>query len=725
MGPLLDAVLLDARATVAAASRKILAGGLEYVAVRRSAGLFVFWYVRSAQEVVDRIAACPPDMPLAIALDLHEHQASPVQDRAIEPAAPPPAADAVVIDGGEFLGIRRAGALPDAGLPDGPLAPATPAIRSAPQPPAAAPPASDGRPDRVRPPRKPSSRKIRTFGVPAPAGDELFGVLQGAADPLAPPQVMPAAPFTAYPQMDMPAQLAGGEAFNLVIGLGAGAQAGTLGGPFTIVPLPSQIEHFDLDLMVVADGFELPQGYRYRLRVERQHPEAHSVSVAMVAPAASADPLLTTVSVIYFHRNIPCGTAARRVAVLAAGGVAAGPSLGNGSLWTAPDASAGGSLNLSADTPPIDLVVTISKPDGNSASGQFLWSFASPHAVDLPPKPLPCDLGTDARDLGTKVIEGIQNSESQGMVDLEIAGLASSIRDKIPGALWPLLAQLSQILGPQRTPSVLFLTAESHVPWELALVDPPLDATAPPYLGCQVDMGRWPLNASGSPALPPAASIDVKQFAVVVGDYAARSGWRKLNEAELEGSAITQRYGAIRLKAAPPEMRQLLTASLPLAQAPGGAEAVHFACHGEALQGHVLDAAIILDAGQRMSPMWLAAAPLGKQNRPFLFLNACQVGRAGELLGGFSGFAGESLKGGFRGFLAPLWSVDDGIAHAIAIEFYERAFGAGGKPPQPVAAILRDLRRRFAPATEKNSSTRLAYVFYGHPGLTLHRLQEN
>ena len=37
-----------------------------------------------------------------------------------------------------------------------------------------------------------------------------------------------------------------------------------------------------------------------------------------------------------------------------------------------------------------------------------------------------------------------------------------------------------------------------------------------------------------------------------------------------------------------------------------------------------------------------------------------------------------------------------------------------------MAEVLREMRARFAD-TEPNSLTRLAYVFYGHPGLTLQR----
>ena len=50
-----------------------------------------------------------------------------------------------------------------------------------------------------------------------------------------------------------------------------------------------------------------------------------------------------------------------------------------------------------------------------------------------------------------------------------------------------------------------------------------LIADAPPLLGCQVNLGRWPLDHS---ELPPRAHIEVQHMAAVVGDYAARSGWR-------------------------------------------------------------------------------------------------------------------------------------------------------------------------------------------------------
>ena len=42
---------------------------------------------------------------------------------------------------------------------------------------------------------------------------------------------------------------------------------------------------------------------------------------------------------------------------------------------------------------------------------------------------------------------------------------------------------------------------------------------------------------------------------------------------------------------------------------------------------------------------------------------------SGELLGEYAGFAGASISAGFSGFLAPLWSVDDDVAHGIVAMF--------------------------------------------------------
>jgi hypothetical protein len=68
-----------------------------------------------------------------------------------------------------------------------------------------------------------------------------------------------------------------------------------------------------------------------------------------------------------------------------------------------------------------------------------------------------------------------------------------------------------------------------------------------------------------------------------------------------------------------------------------------------------------------------------------------------------------------------LWEVDDKVAHDIALEFWKRALPPGGGKAQPVGEILRDLRSKYSGAAAEPESTYLAYVYYGHPQLTLQR----
>lgn len=762
-----DAVLLDGGQSVASAREKIERSGLTLVAVRRTEGLIVFWYAFDAAYVLNRIAENDDHTSIKVALDLHEYQASPVHDLSRKSSFDLEKTDVVIMNNGKFIGIQPAlmiavkidllhpsiniknefsldnidfeeedvddsklnfqistprpdsGAVdrvvinPDFGVSHEIKVSTFGSERTA----SANPDINAARISRTKP-RLGARPSIRVRTVDA---EHKVKVKPDNKRSATKPTVV-TRPFTAYPKLEAPDQISSREAFTVVIGLASKPQENTIGGPINI-EISRNIEKFILDLMVIADGFEMPKGCRFELEVERAHVEAQFISVPLIAPEVIEDALLTTISVVYFFEKLPCGTAGRKISVAPVGkGILSNP-FNNGVLWT-DNNNPGGTVNILPGLDPIDLTVIISKPDGNPTVGQFLWSFQSPHSVSLPELPVPCNLGTDTKDFGTHIIEEVQNSEAQGLVELGIEGLGKNIAEKMPDVFWLLLRKVTvavHTVTPNRTPTVLFLTAEAHVPWELALIDKPIDPNAPPYLGCQVDMARWPLNDSGNPALPPSASIDVHQIAVVIGDYAARSGWRELKKAEEEGNAIVAQFDGIQLGATAPEIKQLLYARLQKSGMVTGAEAVHFACHGEAVGGHPLDAAIILGNGQHMSPIWLTSSRLGMQYCPFLFLNACQVGKAGELLGSFSGFAGESLKGGFRGFLAPLWSVDDGIAHDIALEFYDRAFGTNGNPPQTVASALRELRRSFAPGLGRVSATSFAYVFYGHPSLTLHR----
>jgi CHAT domain len=272
------------------------------------------------------------------------------------------------------------------------------------------------------------------------------------------------------------------------------------------------------------------------------------------------------------------------------------------------------------------------------------------------------------------------------------------------------LAEVAALVN--RTPTVLIVSAENLIPWELTRVDPPLYPMRPAFLGAQVILGRWALSQGTAPR--PKMKLSVKQIAAIAGCYNTTSGFEPLPRATDERDALIARYQAVSVAASDQAIAKLLDAEVP-----GEVQVVHFAGHGDANPLRPAGTAIFLDDGSALTPTMLLAAPLAKRYEPFLFLNACLVGNAGEVLGDFAGFPGDAITGGFRAFLAPLWAVDDTVAHEIALELYDRTIGPSARG-ESVGAILRDIRWRYDPK-QRPASTYLSYVFYGHPSLMLSR----
>jgi hypothetical protein len=726
------ALLLPASLLAQDALPRLLASTADVLAVRRIEGLTVYWYSFPMDWARERVRQADPQATLKRVLDLHEFLSAPVRSADNGSLKAPLDREAVVLDGDRFVGVQ-----PPRPALSRPVQ-AQQHVKHQERDPftqhqSAMPPEmalSDMAPPEMAGAEPPSfsieeAPEAMPETAPEAAPDAAPESSPDAASPPAPE------PFSAHPRLDAPDLVQSRQAFEVTVGLAEQAQAGVIGGP-VVVDLPASAQTFELGVQLIVDGFESARGMGLQatLQVDRARPGEATVRFELVSPGLASDEAtrLSSLRVLYLFEGQVCGMAQRRIAVVADQPPAPDPhavpvpAQGHGQLWTqgAPQASAVRVQAAPAGLPPVDLTVVIDQPDGDPSQGRFVWRFTSPHTTDLPRHPVPTDLGTGGAELGSKVIAEVHQATLLDMAELMVTGLGRTIRDAAPPELWQALRTVHatlQAAGERRVLNVLLLTAEPHVPWELALLE---DADkfipgAPPLLGCQVNLSRWPLDHS---ELPPSQRIDVQHMAAVVGDYAARSGWRKLQQAMEEGAQIVQRYQAVQLAADAPQIKKLLTARLGDGDPGHGAEAVHFACHGEALQQHALDAAVILGDGMRLSPLVFANAPLGKRSSPFLFMNACQVGKAGELLASFSGFAGEAIKGGFRGFLAPLWSVEDQLARDIALGFYEQVFGDVGRAPRPVAEVLREMRGRFAD-TEPNSLTRLAYVFYGHPGLTL------
>ena len=659
-------------------------------AIRRQWGTHVLWYARELRDVLAACSHAPPALPLLDALQLHE------------PDSQKP------IDMGAGAVVMRNGVTLLHGEPVG-VSLRVPA-------------------DALLPPAR------------GPAPIDL--VLRGS-DPLSPPsagatpQAPTAGPIKAWPRIEAPEAKAAGEVFEVIVGFGAQAQAQVSGAAFAL-PFSADVQALDLQVELSAGhGVQATEGWSRPLRVTAGDVATAQVSFKLVglAPENLQKPFLTMLEVRYVLGGRVCGTASRALAIMPAGHGDQLEPRPLGQPWHALPAAAT-PLELVADAKVPDLTLDIGKPDRNAASGQYVCRLISPHALATATGPFDMDLGQDAKTFARSVVEEVRQYGSSALLGTALESLGRLVAERLPGEFFQALAELKDRVAPEPV-SLLIVSAEPYVPWELAWMDAPLDAARPSYLGAQTLAGRWlrdsaspsgAASAAARPAAHPIARLEVRNMATMAAWYSAESGLRRLPKAEAEVQALSGSYPGVTLKATAEGVRDLLNATLRGKSGPVAVEAVHVAGHGDFDPARPDGAAMFLQDGAPLRSTLFRAARYGGERQPLLFLNACMLGIGGELLGDMAGFPGNSLRGGFGGVLGALWEVDDDVAHDIAIEFWRRALptasAASGAPAEgePVGAILRDLRARYAGADGTPISTFLSYVYYGHPRLTLRRV---
>ena len=209
----------------------------------------------------------------------------------------------------------------------------------------------------------------------------------------------------------------------------------------------------------------------------------------------------------------------------------------------------------------------------------MLWTFNTPHAeVDLPEIPLATDIGRDTAQFARLLVDRVNTREGQQGIFRLLSGIGRQIAEAVPDPLWDLLRAVGAAAG--RPPSVLLLSQEPHVPWELARIEAPLlDATAPPFLSAQADVGRWVLPRQESlpgsrqrPRQPPPREVTVKTAAVISGIY-DMPRWNRLKEAEAEAQDLQTELKAADVKADFNKVFDCLSGTPQ-------ADLLHFAVHG-------------------------------------------------------------------------------------------------------------------------------------------------
>jgi hypothetical protein len=347
--------------------------------------------------------------------------------------------------------------------------------------------------------------------------------------------------------------------------------------------------------------------------------------------------------------------------------------------------------------------------DRRSGSDEFLWfEIYSPSLKilkEFTSEPFKTDREEFVNDLYEKLENfwaSNKNDYERFMRDLRSFG-ADLFKQLVP-------KELRQILWDHRDElkSIQVISEEPFIPWEVVhLVEPgkklPLDGNV--FLG-EMGVVRWLYGSF------PHEILDLKngKRLFVVPDYPIDD--YALPGAQQERKVLKRLIGATAF--APEESMAVQR----LLSQPGGFDILHFACHGVAESNRIWNAALMMKGelreGEYIEDMLTATSveTYGDLQRddgsgPLVFLNACQVGRAGYSLTGVGGFARAFLTIKAGVFVGTLWSIGDLSAMTFAETFYKELMA--GKTVSETAIAAREA------AKNAEDVTWLAYVVYGHP----------
>ena len=248
---------------------------------------------------------------------------------------------------------------------------------------------------------------------------------------------------------------------------------------------------------------------------------------------------------------------------------------------------------------------------------------------------------------------------------------------------------------------------EPFVPWELVHLKPPNGPRpAKPRFLAQSGLVRWQLGS-----LPP-REMRVRKGKARSLCPVYRDPQFALKDPVQERLFLEERFGAKPVTATPAGVRQLLRS--------GTFDLLHFSGHGAADPDDILDAKLLLQGRKRagtVEPEYLGATTVSenatrkRDDGPLVVLNACQVGRAGELLTTVGGFAHAFLDAGASAFVSCLWSVEQEPSRIFVEKLYEELLD--GKPMATASARAREAARKAGDATW------LSFVVYSRPDAVL------
>jgi hypothetical protein len=506
-------------------------------------------------------------------------------------------------------------------------------------------------------------------------------------------------PRKAYGLLRCPETVVAGDEFELTVGLSREAPPGVAGPP--LERPETSVGPYTMTIQVIAEGFTPRDGesFRQALSVTAETPFPTCTLHLTAAPQTAAKQK-REIHASYTVDGQPLGFAVRYLTV--ARKAEAAPE--------EPASASGVNVQVPSAPRAADLTAVIRRQTGSAST--LLWTFESRHPLNLPDKAIPIEIGSSPEDFARRLMNEVNKSQGRPGTWELLIGHGREIQQQMPSEFWDLLrAAAAAVPG---LPSVLFLSQDPFIPWELAVLEKPLfDPQAAPFLGAQAVVGRWvqPGDRQTRPRLPPPAELEVGRMSLVSGIYTDPSVQR-LKEAEAEVADLQTEFGqGDRVTQVDATLDKILAC---LGEDPG-ADLLHFSLHGHFDRSGLEDGLLLTD-NQWLMPAQVKGSDLGAG--PFVFLNACQVGQGDEVLGVYAGMAEAFLFAGASAVVAPLWSVDDKVARQIATSFYLATLRGDGDGDLPAAAeVLRRERAKFTRGEQ--AATYLSYQFFGHPEMRL------
>lgn len=565
-----------------------------------------------------------------------------------------------------------------------------------------------------------------------PGGDPDPGVGTGPA-PSPDPDRVPRDTrhrFRAYASLEAPDHVEEGQQFTLRVGMAGEPQTDDpQETPIIVAGAPDVLRFV---VQVTGFGFTFPDGISRELLVPRDAPEGPAVEFTVTAGDVRRR-ATRTLEVSFEFEGELCGMAWRDVLVTSPAGPndPATPAAAPAPAWSGAHAAGGTGVALLVDGSTPDLTVEIRTEPG---SPRVEWIFHTrDQSVRRPTHQVLSQFdAASAEAFAVQLMAQLPAAKGSALLATTVRGMGRTINRIIPDEFWEMVEAAWRAARDRGAPipSLLLTVGEAFVPWELAWVDE--TCVAPDVLpqgvvegplGALWRIGRWVppyrrRRGPDRPAAPPPVEVPADAVAVVIGDYAGDARIRDLPHARDECTQIALRYSGLPLRASEDDVARLMDATLQRDGSAFAPTVVHFAAHGQVSLTNAQHTGILFPGGRRLDVLTVEGSRLGEASSPFVFLNACQVGTAGRVLSTYGGLAGAFLSSGCRGFVAPLWNVDDDRAKDLALAFYEQALDRDA--PIDVGEAMRRMRAGFG-SGEGGSATPLAYVFYGHPDLHLRR----